>query len=142
MYEHRNHHLLSRRAFAQRVARHLGFALLIVALALGAGVAGYHFIAGLPWIDALLNASMILGGMGPVDALSSAPAKIFASAYALFSGLAFIGIASILVAPFAHRILHKLHADVDESLPFSSERRRALWDQRNRRESALRGSVS
>lgn len=114
MYEHRNYHLLSKRAFALRVARHVGLALLVVALALGAGVAGYHFIARLQWIDALLNASMILGGMGPVDPLSSASAKIFASGYALFSGLAFIGIASLLVAPFAHRILHKLHAEADE----------------------------
>ena len=138
MYEHRNHHLLSRRAFALRVARHLSFALLIVVLALGSGIAGYHFIAGLPWIDALLNASMILGGMGPVDALSSAPAKIFASAYALFSGLAFIGIASILIAPFAHRILHALHAEADESLPFSSKGRRAARSICSMREPDLR----
>ena len=115
MYEHRQHHLLNRRAFALRVAQHLGFGLFFVALALGIGVAGYHFIAGLPWIDSLLNASMILGGMGPVDTLTSAPAKIFASAYALFSGLAFIGIASVMLAPFVHRLLHTFHLDEDKT---------------------------
>jgi len=65
----------------------------------------------LSWIDSLLNASMILGGMGPVDQLQSNAAKLFASFYALFSGLAFIGIASLMVAPFAHRLLHRFHVD-------------------------------
>ena len=115
MYEPRHRRLLTKREFAARVANHFGLAFLLVAFALGIGVAGYHFIAGLAWIDALLNASMILGGMGPVDALSAAPAKIFASAYALFSGLAFIGIASLMVAPFAHRLLHTFHLEEDDA---------------------------
>ena len=80
-------------------------------MALGIGVFGYHYLGGLNWIDSLLNASMILGGMGPVDPLHSDAAKIFASFYALFSGLAFIGIASLLVAPFAHRFLHRFHLE-------------------------------
>jgi hypothetical protein len=74
-------------------------------------VLGYHFFGGLSWIDSLLNASMILGGMGPVDPLHSSAAKIFASCYALFPGLAFIGIASLIVAPFAHRLLDRFHID-------------------------------
>jgi len=111
MYERRNHPLLSRAKFARRVARHTLLALIFVALALGIGIFGYHFIAGLGWIDSLLNASMILGGMGPVDPLQSSGAKIFASFYALFSGLAFIGIASLLVAPFAHRLIHRFHIE-------------------------------
>jgi len=111
MYERRNHPLLSRAKFARRVARHTLLALIFVALALGIGIFGYHFIAGLGWIDSLLNASMILGGMGPVDPLHSSVAKIFASFYALFSGLAFIGIASLLVAPFAHRLIHRFHIE-------------------------------
>ena len=115
MYEHRRHPLLSPRAFALRVARHLGFGLFLFALALGVWVAGYHFIAGLPWIDSLLNASMILGGMGPVDTLTSAPAKVFASVYALFSGLAFIGIASLMLTPFVHRFLHRFHLGDDKA---------------------------
>jgi len=81
----------------------------VIVFALGIGVVGYHLIAGLPWIDSLLNASMILGGMGPVDPLHTDAAKLFASFYALFSGLMFIGIASVLVAPFVHRLLHRIH---------------------------------
>jgi hypothetical protein len=95
MYEHRDHPLLSRARFARRVGLHLLLALFVVGVALAIG------------IDSLLNASMILGGMGPVDPLHSTAAKLFASFYALFSGLAFIGIASLMVAPFAHRLLHR-----------------------------------
>ena len=111
MYEHRNQPLLSRAKFARRVGRHLLLALFIVGVALAIGVIGYHDIGGLSWIDSLLNASMILGGMGPVDPLHSPAAKLFASFYALFSGLAFIGIASLMVAPFAHRLLHRVHIE-------------------------------
>ena len=84
---------------------------MFVAVALGVGVLGYHFVAHLGWIDSLLNASMILGGMGPVDPLRSAAAKLFASGYALFSGLAVIGIAGVMLAPFAHRLLHRFHIE-------------------------------
>lgn len=111
MYEHVNRPLLSRAKFAKRVARHLLLALGVLAVGLGIGVVGYHSLAELSWIDSLLNASMILGGMGPVDPLHSSAAKIFASLYALFSGLAFIGIASLIIAPFAHRLLHRFHLD-------------------------------
>ena len=111
MYEHRSHPLLSRAKFARRVFRHLLLALLAIGVALGIGVIGYHCIGGLSWIDSVLNASMILGGMGPVDPLHSSTAKLFASFYALFSGLAFIGIASLMVAPFAHRLLHTFHIE-------------------------------
>ncbi len=111
MYERRNHLLLSRARFARRVACHLLLALLVVGIALAMGVLGYHFLGDLSWIDSVLNASMILGGMGPVDPLHSTGAKIFASCYALFSGLAFIGIASLIVAPFAHRLLHRFHIE-------------------------------
>jgi hypothetical protein len=111
MYEHRSHPLLSRAKFARRVFRHLLLALLAIGIALGIGVIGYHCIGDLGWVDSLLNASMILGGMGPVDPLHSSAAKLFASFYALFSGLAFIGIASLMVAPFAHRLLHRFHIE-------------------------------
>jgi len=111
MYEHRSHPLLSRAKFARRVFRHLLLALLAIGVALGIGIIGYHCIGGLSWIDSVLNASMILGGMGPVDPLHSSAAKLFASFYALFSGLAFIGIASLMVAPFAHRLLHRFHIE-------------------------------
>ena len=111
MYEHRTHRLLNRAAFAIRIASHTLVALCVMALALGIGVLGYHYLGELGWLDALLNASMILGGMGPVDPLRNPVAKLFAAGYALFSGLAFIGVASLLVAPFAHRLMHSLHLD-------------------------------
>lgn len=109
MYEHRTHPILSRADFTKRVARHVMLAFFALAVALGIGVVGYHTLGELEWLDALLNASMILGGMGPVDPLHKPVAKLFASGYALFSGLAFIGVASLLVAPFAHRLLHRFH---------------------------------
>ena len=111
MYESRKQPLLSTAKFLKRVGRHwlAGFGVLFFGL--GGGILGYHYIAGLPWIDSLLNASMILAGMGPVDSLSTNAAKIFASFYALFSGLAFIGIVSVLLAPFVHRMLHRIHAE-------------------------------
>src|ERR1700724_3193868 len=111
MYEGRNHPLLSRAKFARRVGRHLLLALFLVGVALEIGVLGYHFLGGLSWIDSFLNASMILGGMGPVDPLHSSAAKIFAACYALFSGLAFVGIAGLMIGPFAHRLLHRFHIE-------------------------------
>ena len=111
MFEHRTKPLLSPAAFTRRVSYHVLLALLALTAGLGIGVLGYHLLGGLGWVDAFLNASMILGGMGPVDPLKTDMAKIFAGCYALFSGLAFIGIASLLIAPFAHRILHRFHFD-------------------------------
>jgi hypothetical protein len=86
MYERRNHPLLSRRKFAGRVARHLLLALFLVGIALEIGVLGYHLLGGLSWIDSLLNASMILGGMGPVDPLRSDAAKSSPPATLYFRG--------------------------------------------------------
>ncbi len=77
--------------------------------ALAIGVAGYHWIAGLSWIDSFLNASMILGGMGPVNPLTTDSAKFFASCYALFSGIVFIGVMGIILMPVLHRVIHKFH---------------------------------
>ena len=111
MYEKRDRPLLSRAKFLRRVGRHFIGVLIFVAFALGIGVLGYHYLGHLKWIDALVNASMILGGMGPVDPLTSTAAKVFASCYALFSGLAFIGIAGVMLAPFAHRLLHHFHIE-------------------------------
>lgn len=112
MYEHRTQPLLSLAEFKKRVGRHALVALEVLVFGLGIGILGYHFIAQLGWIDSFLNASMILGGMGPTDALKTDAAKIFASLYALFSGLAFVGIVSVLLAPFVHRMLHRFHAEV------------------------------
>ncbi len=111
MYEHRKEKLLRRPEFARRVLLHLAVAFGAILVALMIGVAGYHYLGHLAWIDALLNASMILGGMGPVDPLTTTSAKLFASMYALFSGLMFIGILGILLVPFVHRLMHRLHID-------------------------------
>jgi hypothetical protein len=114
MYERRKQRPLSRVEFSKRVGRHGLVALGVLVFGLGSGVLGYHFFAHLSWVDSLLNASMILGGMGPVNELKTDCAKIFASFYALFSGLAFIGIVSVLLAPFVHRMLHRFHAEERE----------------------------
>jgi hypothetical protein len=114
MFEHRSEPILPTHAFAVRVVLHLLLSALVVGAALGLGVVGYHYFGGLPWIDSLVNASMILGGMGPVDPIASDAGKYFASFYALFSGLLFIGAASIVLAPFMHRVMHKLHIDDED----------------------------
>jgi hypothetical protein len=111
MYENRRDRLLTPAEFARRVFGHIAFAIGTAAIALYIGMVGYHYLAGLNWVDSLLNASMILGGMGPVDPLKTDAAKVFASLYALFSGLFFIGVLGILLAPFIHRLAHKLHMD-------------------------------
>ena len=113
MYEQRNSPLLSRIEFAVRVLRHGMVAVGVVIIALGIGVLGYHCFEDMEWIDALLNASMILGGMGPVTPLTTVGGKLFASAYAIFSGVAFIGVMGIVLAPFAHRLIHHFHLGAD-----------------------------
>lgn len=114
MYEHRRQPILPRPRFMKRVLLHVSMALFTVVIALAIGTIGYHTLGKLRWVDAILNASMILGGMGPIDSLPDTPAKLFAAAYALFSGLLFIGILGVVLAPFAHRLLHSLHVDTSE----------------------------
>lgn len=113
MYEPRTKPLISGRDFFVRVVSHGMLAVAAVLFALTLGIVGYHVFEGLPWIDATLNASMILGGMGPVDKLSTESGKIFVSAYALFSGIVFIAIMGLLLAPFVHRLMHRFHLDED-----------------------------
>ncbi len=104
--------------FLPRLLRHIGASLLLIGVSLGLGVVGYRYFLDLPWLDALLNASMILTGMGPVDKAESVAAKLFASAYALFSGVAFVTGAGIGFAPVAHRLLHRFHlGEEGESKP-------------------------
>ncbi len=112
MFEHRTQPLLARTAFLLRLARYSAAALGMILVALGVGVAGYHWLGGLAWIDALVNASMILGGMGPVDPLHTTAAKLFASAYALFSGTTFLIAIGVLLAPILHRLMHRFHLDL------------------------------
>jgi hypothetical protein len=95
---------------------HFLFASAIVFAALGMGIAGYRITEGLSFIDALLNASMILGGMGPVNEIHTSAGKLFASFYALFSGMLFLVVAGVMIAPIAHRLLHWMRLDKDEKL--------------------------
>ena len=110
-YERSHQKLAPFSVFAQRVATAVLVACGVIALVLFIGIAGYHWLGGLDWIDSLLEASMILGGMGPVNPIKTSAAKIFASGYALFSGLVFIGIMGIVLTPVVHRALHKFHVD-------------------------------
>lgn len=103
--------MISRRRFIRRMVRHGLVAGGLVGLMLGIGAVGYHTLAGLEWIDAIYNAAMILTGMGPVAHLQTDGAKLFASGYALFSGVVFLSAAALLVSPALHRLLHALHIE-------------------------------
>jgi hypothetical protein len=115
MFEHRNQPLVPSSVFLRRQARFAGIALAIVAGSLVLGILGYHFLEGLSWIDALVNAAMILGGMGPVDALHTEAGKLFASFYALYAGIVFLVVAGLMVAPMLHRFLHHFHVEMEEA---------------------------
>ena len=106
--------LVPRREFVARLASNAAIATAMVVVSLAIGVVGYHVTAHLSWIDSLLNASMILTGMGPVDPLPTTTAKLFASAYAIFSGVAFLSIVAVLMAPIVHRFLHRFHLELDD----------------------------
>jgi hypothetical protein len=108
-FEHREARLLTREEFLRRLARHGGYAAILLAGSIGLGVLGFHFLAQQTVIDSFLNACMLLGGMGPVGDIRSDAGKIFASLYALYAGLVFIGIAAIIVAPVLHRLMHTFH---------------------------------
>jgi len=111
MFERRHEELAPVHVFIKRVLLCIGLAILLILIALFIGIIGYHWTAGLGWVDSLLNASMILGGMGQVDPLTNTAAKVFASVYALFSGLVFIAVMGFVFSPIAHRMLHKFHID-------------------------------
>ena len=114
-YEHVSHRPLSTRAFLIRLLRHLVLAAVIVMLSIIVGMAGYEHYEHLAWRDALLNTTMLLGGMGPVDHPQSPGGKLFASFFALYSGLVFIAIAGVVLAPVGHRVLHVLNFDGEET---------------------------
>ncbi len=115
MFEHKKHPLLPFPLFLARVLKYLIYSILLICFSLSVGVSGYHFIAKLSWIDSLYNASMILTGMGPVAELPTNAAKIFASIYALFSGIAFLSTVAVVFAPIVHRAMHKMHLENDNT---------------------------
>jgi hypothetical protein len=110
-YESRHQPVASRRRFARRLSLNLAAAALIILASLTAGMLGYAHFEGMSWIDAFLNAAMILGGMGPVDQVRTDAGKLFAGCYALYSGLIVLVTAGLILAPIAHRILHRFHVE-------------------------------
>lgn len=111
MYERKTEPLLPFRAFMGRLATSAALGLAIVAVSLLAGMLGYHLIVKLGWIDAFLNASMLLGGMGPIDPPKTVAGKLFSGLYALYCGFAVLGIAGVVFAPVFHRFLHRFHLE-------------------------------
>jgi len=111
MFEHRLAPLLPLPAFRARLLKMASFGFALIAASLMVGMLGYHYIAEQTWPDSFLNAAMILSGMGPIGELHGTAAKIFAGSYALYSGLALILIAGIILAPIVHRFLHKFHLE-------------------------------
>ena len=110
-FERKHEELAPRRVFFTRLARAFALTMAIVVLSLGMGTVGYHYLGEVSWIDALLNASMILTGMGPVNPMKTDGAKLFATFYSLYSGIAFLTLMGIMAAPIYHRFLHKFHID-------------------------------
>ena len=113
-YEKRGQKPIPKSDFYRRLLRTFMVILWLVGVSLGIGILGYHLIEGMDWLDSFLNASMILGGMGPVDPMKTDAGKFFAGCYALYSGLAFLVLAGLLFAPVAHRILHRFHYEQEE----------------------------
>lgn len=109
MYEHYKQPLLSPREFLLRMLRHGGWALLLLGISLTFGLLGFHYWSHQLWIDALLNSAMLLGGMGPIGDMGPTSGKVFATVFAIYSGLVFIAASGLLLTPFYHRMMHKLH---------------------------------
>lgn len=124
MFEQKSQSLLPLSKFLVRLAGSISVGLLCIAVALGVGMAGYHFSEHMSWLDAFLNAAMILSGMGQVNPLQTVDGKLFAGFYALFSGLAFIAFISIILAPVVHRFLHKFHVEWEREKAANSKTRR------------------
>ena len=113
-FEHKNHQILPFKKFVLRVIKYFIFSIIFIAFSLGIGTIGYHYYAKISWVDAFYNAALILTGMGPVDEMLTDSAKLFASFYALFSGIAFLSTVAVIFAPIAHRLLHILHVNEDD----------------------------
>jgi len=114
-FEHISQPVLPLPDYLRRQMLSLAVGLALVLVSLLAGMAGYHRLVGLSWIDSFLNAAMILAGMGPIAAPTTDCGKIFAGVYALYSGIAVLAIAGVIAAPLVHRFLHRMHADPDDA---------------------------
>ncbi len=112
---------LSTRVLVRRLAKNGAIVGGLIAVALAIGAAGYHYLDGLPWLDATLNAAMILTGMGPVDRVVSPQAKVFAIIYSLFSAVFFLTMVAVLLAPAVQHFLHRFHLELDENREAEAE---------------------
>lgn len=110
-FEHRSQPLLPRRLFVRRLFRYGTFALMVIVFSLLLGMIGYHYLGRQHWIDAYLNAAMILTGMGPVDPMPTAAGKLFSGLYAIYSGVIFLSVVALMFTPIAHRLLHIFHLE-------------------------------
>lgn len=113
MYESKSRPLISRALFLKRVLLHVASAALLMFGSIMSGMVGYEYYEELPWRDAFLNSSMLLGGMGPVDAPRTDGGKLFAGIYALYAGLVFLVVVALIFAPIVHRIMHRFHWQED-----------------------------
>jgi hypothetical protein len=116
LYERLREPLASWDRFVRRVLTHVGIATALIAVSLGVGMGGYRYFERMEWIDAFLNAAMLLGGMGPIETKFTYGGKWFAGLYALYAGMVVLVAAGILGAPVFHRFLHRLHLDEDETV--------------------------
>ena len=114
MFEHKKTPLIPTHEYIRRILRNFLYGLGVIFFSLLLGVLGYHFICDLPWVDSILNSSMILAGMGPVDIMTTDSAKLFASFYALYSGIAFLSTMGLFLVPFLHRLMHRFHLENDK----------------------------
>lgn len=101
--------------YRRHMMQSAGLAAIVIGVSLAIGIVGYHVFGGLPWVDAMVNASMILGGMGPVDPITRTDGKWFESIYALYSGIALLTSVGVLFAPALHKFLHKYHLETQDA---------------------------
>jgi hypothetical protein len=115
LFERHHEKLLPRKKFFIRLIKYALISISVIAFSLLIGMVGYHQLEGLPWVDSFLNAAMLMGGMGPINALHNQPAKIFAGIYALYCGMVLLIAVGIFAAPILHRFLHRFHLESEEN---------------------------
>jgi hypothetical protein len=114
MFERHHESLISRNEFYRRLLRFAFLSVTLIGASIGIGALGYHYFEGLSWLDSLLNASMLLGGMGPVDRLHTTAGKLFASFYALYAGMVLLVAVGVMISPVVHRFLHYFHLEIKD----------------------------
>ena len=114
LFEHHNEKLLPQHKFIMRLLKYGSIAIVLILFSLVIGMAGYHLFEGLSWVDAFLNAAMLMGGMGPVNVLQTDAGKIFAGIYALYCGMVLLIAVGIIAVPILHRFLHYFHLESEK----------------------------